>query len=223
MWCSRSHPLGLSYQVTRNRTAHISAVILAAGLSSRMGHVKQLIRLGGEPLLGHVIRTIREAGLHDLIAVLGFAAAEIMRDIPLEGIRVAINPAFAEGLAGSVRTGLAEVAAESHAALIFLADQPMVLTSTLALLVAKYQESRPSAVIPTYQGQRGNPVLLDRSLFAKAMELQGDEGFRRILQGLPNILWVEVDDPGVVLDVDTPEDLERCQALYRERSTRIAG
>lgn len=203
--------------MTPDPTLPIAAIILAAGRSTRIGRIKPLIRLGDQPLLVHVLRTIRQAGLDDIILVLGSAADEIMKNILLEGVRVIVNPSYAEGMATSVRAGLAEVTADCSGALIFLADQPMVLASTVASLVAKYRELRPNAVIPTYQGQRGNPVLLDRSLFAKAMELQGDEGFRRILQGLPNVLWVEVDDPGILIDVDTPRDLERCQALYRAR------
>jgi molybdenum cofactor cytidylyltransferase len=192
----------------------IAAIILAAGRSTRIGRAKQLIRLGDQPLLGHVIRTARKSGLDDIILVLGSAAEEIVKDISLEGVRVRINAAFAEGMATSVRAGLEEIGSEREAALIFLADQPMVLPSTVTHLIAKYQQLRPAAVIPTYRGQRGNPVLLDRSLFSKAMALEGDEGFRRILQGLPQVLYVEVDDPGVVIDIDTDEDLERCQALY---------
>jgi len=196
----------------------IAAVILAAGRSTRIGRAKQLIRLGDEPLLGHVIRTIRQAGLENIVLVLGSGADQIMKDIPLEGVRVTINPAYAEGISTSVRAGLARVGIECNAAVIFLADQPLVVASTVAHLTTKYWEFRSSAVIPTYRGQRGNPVVLDRSLFAKAMELQGDEGFRGILRGLPNVLEVEVDDPGILIDIDTPEDLERCEAVYRERT-----
>jgi len=195
----------------------IAAIILAAGRSTRIGSAKQLIRLGDQPLLGHVIRTVRQAGLDDIVLVLGSAADEIVKDIAPEGVRVRINAAYAEGMATSVRAGVEELGSECKAALIFLADQPMILSSTVTNLIAKYQELRPTAVIPTYRGQRGNPVLLDRSLFSKAIALQGDEGFRGILQGLPNVLCVEVDDPGVLIDIDTAEDLERCEALYRAR------
>lgn len=157
--------------------------------------------------------------MYDIVLVLGSAADDIVEDISLEGVRVKINSAYADGIATSVRAGLEELRSKCEAALIFLADQPMVLPATVTHLIAKYQELRPPAVIPTYGGQRGNPVLLDRSLFPKAMALEGDEGFRRILQGLPNVLCVEVDDPGVLIDIDTNEDLERCRALYRARIT----
>ncbi|MGC1968982.1 MAG: nucleotidyltransferase family protein [Candidatus Acidiferrales bacterium] len=201
-----------------NGRFHVSVIVLAAGTASRMGRPKQLARLGGVPILVHVLRTVREAGLKDIIVVLGSSAEEIKKEVVLEGFRVVENSAYNQGISSSIHLGLSQVAIETSAVLILLADQPLVLPSTLTRLIAEYGKSRPQAAIPTYQGRPGNPVLLDRSLFDKAGQLKGDEGFRSILRASQNVIRIEVDDPGILLDVDTPEDLERCQLLYSERN-----
>lgn len=196
-----------------------SVIVLAAGTASRMGRPKQLAHLGGVPILVHVLRTVREARLKDIIVVLGSSAQEIKKEVVLEGCRVVENSAYNQGISSSIQLGLSQVAIETGAALILLADQPLVLPSTLTRLIAEYHRSRPQAAIPTYQGHPGNPVLLDRSLFDKATQLKGDEGFRSILRDSQSVIRIEVDDPGILLDVDTPEDLERCQLLYRKRNS----
>ena len=197
----------------------VSAIVLAAGKGSRMGQVKQLIRLGGEPLLAHVLATVRAAGLNDIIVVLGAAAGEIEKHVALGGFRLVRNPAYEEGLASSVQIAISQVPKASAAAVIFLADQPLVLPSTVLALINAYRESNPVAVVPTYHGHRGLPVVLDRALFPRATELKGDEGFRSILHKLNNVIQVEVDDPGIVLDVDTADDLVQCEELFRKRGS----
>lgn len=196
----------------------VSVIVLAAGMASRMGRPKQLVHLGGVPLLVHVLKTVRDAGFEDIIVVLGSSAEEIMKEVFLGGVRVVHNSVYNRGLSSSIKLGLSQVAIETRAALMLLSDQPLVLPSTLTRLIEEYRRSGPQAAIPMYQGHPGNPVLLDRSLFDKARQLKGDEGFRSILRDLQNVSRIEVDDPGILLDVDTPEDLESCQRLYRERN-----
>lgn len=204
-----------------NGSVQVSVIVLAAGTASRMGRPKQLAHLGGVPILVHVLRTVREAGLKDIIVVLGSSAEAIKKEVGLEGFGVVENSAYSQGISGSIKLGLSQVAIETRAVLILLADQPLVLSSTLIRLIAEYGRSRPQAAIPTYQGRPGNPVLLDRSLFDKARQLKGDEGFRSILRDSQNVIRIEVDDPGILLDVDTPEDLERCELLYSKRNPSI--
>jgi molybdenum cofactor cytidylyltransferase len=204
-----------------NGSFQVSVIVLAAGTAYRMGRPKQLAHLGGVPILVHVLRTVREAGLKDIIVVLGSSAEAIKKEVVLEGFGVVENSAYNQGISGSIKLGLSQVAIEAGAVLILLADQPLVLSSTLSRLIAEYGRSRPQAAIPTYQGRPGNPVLLDRSLFDKARQLKGDEGFRSILRDSQNVIRIEVDDPGILLDVDTPEDLERCELLYNKRNPSV--
>jgi molybdenum cofactor cytidylyltransferase len=209
--------LGVS-AMNQNLMAQVSGIVLAAGMGTRMGRLKQLARLGGKPLLYHVLQTAREARLDDIIVVLGFDADQIVSEVSLEGIKVVVNPAYAKGTGGSIQLGLAHTAEGCQAAIILLADQPMILASTISKLATAYKKSKPPAVIPVFHGRRGNPVLLDRSLFERASQLRGDEGFRTVLSDLSNVVRVEVDDPGILLDIDTPKDLERCREHFRKRN-----
>jgi molybdenum cofactor cytidylyltransferase len=191
----------------------VSAIVLAAGLSRRMGTAKPLVDVGGEPMLARVLRTVRESQVDEVIVVLGHAAESIQQAVPLVGVKVVVNDAYASGMASSIRAGLAHVAEDSEAALVVLGDQPFLRPQTIDVLIEQYRSGKPEIVIPVCEGLRGNPVLLDRALFAEAAALSGDSGFRAIFgTHADGILKVPVNDQGVLTDLDTPHDIER----YRE-------
>jgi CTP:molybdopterin cytidylyltransferase MocA len=193
----------------------ISALILAAGRSSRMGSLKQLLLFGGSTLLETVLHNLRESQVDEIVLVLGFSADTIRGKIPLDGVKVVINQAYGEGMGTSLRTGIAQVSPSAHAALVVLADQPFVQPATINHLIRVYREQKPQIVIPVYQGFRGNPVLLDRSVFPELLSLSGDIGCRAIFGShTENILKAPVDDIGVLLDIDTPGDFEKFQQAY---------
>lgn len=195
------------------RALRIAAVVLAAGRSSRMGEPKQLLPVDGRASLELVLESLRAAGVDEVVLVLGFAAEEIRRQIApesFEGVRVVVNPRFEEGMAGSLREGLSALRENADAALIVLADQPLVRSGTMDRTVEKFRAGGGGIVIPTYKGKRGNPVLLGREIFAEAMALTGDTGCRAIFaEHASRIVEVEVDDPGILQDMDTREDYER--------------
>lgn len=196
--------------------ARVSAVILAAGTSQRMGQAKQLLPLGESTLLAQTIENVRSAALDEIILVLGSHAETIERQLPhplLERIKIVLNQSYGQGMASSLHAGLSAVDRDSSAALIVLGDQPFVRPQTLDQIVQEHRRSRAKIAIPVYQGQRGNPVLLDRSLFAEAMALEGDVGCRAIFsRHLEEIVNVEVEDNGVLLDIDDPGDYQRLNA-----------
>jgi molybdenum cofactor cytidylyltransferase len=186
-----------------------SAIILAAGTSTRMGAVKQLLRLDGRPLLQHVLDNARASGVGEIILVLGFAAESIQRELDTQNVRVVINENFQQGMGTSLRAGLAAVDARADAAIIALADQPFVRPDTLNQLITEHGRSKAQIVIPTYRGFRGNPVLLDRSVFPELMSLKGDIGCRAIFgDHLEEIVKLPVEDAGILLDIDRQSDLE---------------
>ena len=144
--------------------------------------------------------------------MLGAAAQTIARQTATDGIKVVINEQFREGMGSSLRAGLAALNPEVNAALIVLADQPFVRPTTLDQLIDRYNESGAQIAIPTYRGFRGNPVLLDRSVFAEVMALTGDIGCRAIFgDHTEGIVKVPVDDVGILLDIDNKSDFERLQ------------
>ncbi len=198
-------------------SSRIGAVILAAGKSARMGEAKQLLRLGRSTVLEQTLVNVRAATVNELVLVLGASAEVIREQVPpdiLAGATVVVNPDYETGMASSLRAGLAALRSDINAALIVLADQPFVMPETLGQIVDEYRRTPARIVIPTHHGTRGNPVLLDRSLFAEAMALEGDVGCRAIFAKYPkSIVYVEVDDPGILLDIDNRDDYERVQLL----------
>ena len=197
----------------RNPNAQVSAIVLAAGTSTRMGRAKQLLPLGGTTVLAQTLDKVRSARVAEIILVLGASAEAIRQQLPpslLDGLKVVVNQAYVKGMASSLHEGLAALDQRSDAALIILGDQPFIRPQTLGQIVDGYRRSRAKIVIPSYQGNRGNPVLLDRSVFSEVMALEGDVGCRAIFGShLEAILKVEVEDKGVLLDIDDQDDYER--------------
>ncbi len=192
------------------RRDRIAAVVLAAGTSSRMGEPKQLLPLGARTVLGQTVENLRGTRVEQIVLVLGFAAQTIAQQTATDGIAVVVNQQFHEGMASSLRAGLAALNPETDAALVVLADQPFVRPATLDHLIDRYVESGAQIAVPTYRGFRGNPVLLDRSVFAEVMALTGDIGCRAIFGShIEGIVKVPVDDAGILLDIDNQHDLER--------------
>jgi molybdenum cofactor cytidylyltransferase len=201
--------------------AQVGAVILAAGTSTRMGRPKQLLPLGETTVLARTIDNVRSAGLAEIVLVLGASAEAIRRQLPqslLKGLKVVVNQAYAQGMASSLREGLSALELQSEAALIVLGDQPLVGPRTLQQIIAGYQQSGAEIIIPTHQGKRGNPVLLSRAVFSEVMALEGDTGCRAIFANhLDAILKVEVEDPGILLDIDNQDDYNRLTLSLREQ------
>jgi len=190
--------------------SQIGAVILAAGMSSRMGETKQPLRLGAHTLLDQVLANVRASGVDEIVLVLGHAAEKIMDSVTGENVKIAINRAYREGMGTSLRTGLSALPSGIDAALIVLADQPFVRPATLKQLMDQYRKSNAQIVIPMYKGFRGNPVLLDHSVFPEVMALNGDIGCRALFGNhLEGIVKVSVEDLGILLDLDSKDDLEK--------------
>src|SRR5271165_5859730 len=195
-----------------NPRSGVSAVVLAAGMSTRMGSVKQLLKIGEKTLLETVLDNLRISRADEIVVVLGGSAELIKQQIKLDDSRIVINEGYQQGMGTSLRVGVSAVDSSSDAALIVLADQPFVRAETIDQLIDQYQARRPEVAIPVYKGFRGNPTLLDRSLFPEVMTLAGDIGCRAIFgRHAEKILKVAVDDIGVLLDVDTEADLQRYQ------------
>ena len=184
----------------------IAGILLAAGRSQRMGQPKLLLPWHGVPLVRHVARLALRSGIDELIVVIGYRAAHVsaaLADLPL---RIVENEHFLEGQSTSLRAGLAAVSATTDAAIVLLADQPLLRPATIDALVRCYQEHAPLAVVPRYQGQRGNPVLFARTLFPALQTISGDQGARAVIhEHQDRVQWLDTADQGVLLDVDTPD------------------
>ena len=192
----------------------IAAVILAAGQSSRYRAAdpsavsKVVAKLDGKPLVRRVVEAALAAGLSPVVVVTGFARAET--EAALSGLDVGFthNAEFASGLASSLKAGVASLPPEASGAAILLADMPKISADLLRALAAAFAGNPDSsAVVPTFRGQRGNPVMIRRTLFEAVASLEGDVGARQLLRGRGDVVEVAVEDEGVALDVDTPDTL----------------
>ena len=193
----------------------ISAVVLAAGMSRRMGTPKQLLRIGGETILERTLKNVRASTVAEIVLVLGCAAESVEKEISTERVKIVHNQDYQQGMGTSLRAGLAAMDAGASAALVVLADQPFVRPDTLNRLIACHQESKPQIIIPMYRGFRGNPVLLDRSVFPELQGLSGDVGCRAIFGShTENICKFTVDDVGILLDIDSLEEFQKLEKAY---------
>lgn len=190
--------------------AQIAGVLLAAGTSSRFGEANKLLTdLDGEPVVRHSARTLlrTHACLDRAVAVVGHEADRVRTALPDE-ITVVLNPDYQLGQASSVRAGVKAVR-DSDAAVFALGDLPRVRPETVGLLSRAFLAGLGDPIAAACEGRRGNPVLFGAHYFDVLANVEGDTGGRRILLESEDATLVETGDPGILKDVDTPEDLER--------------
>lgn len=190
----------------------VAGLVLAAGRGRRFGaSPKLLARLGGEVLVRRVALAAIAAGLDPVMVVLGHEAEAL--GAVLDGLPVhpVLNPSYADGLSTSLRAGLAALPAAVEAVVVLLGDMPCVQAGTVRALTAAFAAGRPAAVVPTYRGQRGNPVLLSAELFTDLRALSGDTGAGPLLRGRAGALELPTDDPAILADIDTPAALARLE------------
>ena len=179
-------------------------MILAAGESSRMGRDKALLPYAGVTFLERLVRLFL-VRVSPVVVVVGHHAAEIRGPVEARpGLLWVENPDYRSGQLSSMQAGLRALPAQAPAALLTLVDHPAVADSTLDAILAR---SGAPLVIPRYAGRRGHPVLLSRVVIEEILALPPEATAKQVVRGhVGDVVLVEVDDPGVVRDVDTPED-----------------
>jgi molybdenum cofactor cytidylyltransferase len=191
--------------------SRVVGVLLAGGTSTRFGEANKLLaELDGEPLVRRAARTLLDADLSGVVAVLGYEADAVGTALDGLDLRVVRNRDYEEGLSTSVARGVAAAReADADAAVFLPGDMPGVDPATVGLLVDAYRAGLGTALAASYDGRRGNPVLFDRRHFEALLAVEGDVGGRPVLVGSDDAALVAAGDPGVVEDVDTTTDLRR--------------
>ncbi len=191
-------------------TSQIEGILLAAGESRRMGYPKPLLRIDGETFVAHVARAMLTV-VARLIVVVGAHADRVRAEVPPDSrITIADNPQWARGQLSSLKVGIRALGPDCRAALVHLADHPTVRADTFQAVVDAYLKSTPPIVVARHRGRRGHPVVFARGVFPELAAAPDSEGARKVVNADPRrVVYVDVDDPGVVLDLDTPEDLAR--------------
>ena len=196
------------------RDPRISAILLAAGLSQRLGRNKLLLPAGGMPVVRRAALALAESRAAEVIAVVGHEAPAV--SAALEGLRLRIvhNPGYAQGQSTSLRAGLAQAAPETEGFLFALGDQPLLTAGWVDRLIGAFAAAPEGTLAAAlYHGERrGNPVLLATSLRGELARLEGDEGARKILRRLEEegrLLAVPAGEEDLFLDLDTEADHAR--------------
>lgn len=189
----------------------IAAAVLAAGESSRMGSPKPLLEIDGETFIARVLSTLRSARIGTIKVVLGHDAGRIMREARLSSDEVVFNPDYRRGQLSSL---IAAIEALQGAAvdglLVCLVDHPLISQRTVDSLIESFYSSGKLIIIPTYRGRRGHPVLFSSELFPELRFAPLSEGARYVVRkNRDHVLELEVDDQGILVDIDTPEDYRR--------------
>jgi molybdenum cofactor cytidylyltransferase len=190
---------------------NIAAIILAAGRSTRMGGPNKLLaELGGKALVRIVTEQALASKASGVIVVTGHQADEVRKALRGLEVTFAHNPDFAEGLASSVKTGIATVSANADGAVICLGDMPLIDAHLIDRLIEAYAPDRGNLIaVPVSDGRRGNPVLWSRRFFHELMTLDGDIGARHLVNRHSEaVAEVPVEGHGAFLDIDTPQALE---------------
>ncbi len=188
----------------------IEGILLAAGESRRMGYPKPLLRVGDETFVSRSARLML-AVVPRVIIVLGAHAERIRAAIPSDPrIVVVNNPRWQAGQLSSLKAGLAAVSPEAEAVVVHLADHPLVLNSTFERVVAGFAAGRGPIMIARHACKRGHPVIFAAALMRELLDAPEEQGARWVVTRDPSrVVYVDVDDPGVNLDLDTPADLQR--------------
>lgn len=202
----------------------VSAVVLAAGMSTRMGRNKLLLTFRDKPLVVHAVDTLLASKAGEIIVVLGYEsekvwdrledyAGQVSNGGQRRRVRLVKNPDYRDGLSTSVRTGVQAVAAEAGAIMIYLADQPLLEPGDVDRIIAAFATAKADdkmIVVPFFKGERGNPVILDASLRDSILGIVGDVGCKGVIKRYPEKVYaIEMENDHVVRDVDDVQAYER--------------
>jgi molybdenum cofactor cytidylyltransferase len=186
----------------------ISAIVLAAGKSVRMGQPKMLLPWGKTTVLGAVVQTLAAAGIGQILVVTGSAREAVEALCEEQGVASIFNPAYAEGeMLSSIQAGIRGLPPTVEATLIALGDQPGMQTQTVVSVVESFAGSGAHLVVPSNAMRRGHPWLVDRSLWPELLQLKRCGSARDFLQRhAEEIRYVQVNSPTILEDMDTPAD-----------------
>lgn len=187
------------------------AIILAAGASSRMGTSKQLLDVNGEALLTRTINSVINAGLADIVVVLGADEAAHRNILHQLKVHITVNELWEAGMGSSIKAGMHHLIAQVpdvQAVIIFVCDQPMLTADIISGIIARFREIKKQIVASGYSDAAGVPVLFARSYFATLMQLPDDQGAKKIILQNPDDVAI-VPFAGGEIDLDTRDDYER--------------
>lgn len=185
----------------------ISAIVLAAGKSERMGSQKLLLPFGGKTIIETAIENILSAAVGNILVVLGSHKDKITQVIHHLPVSTCFNPDYEDGMHSSVIYGFSHLPENDRAVLVFLGDQPFIPAEVIQTVIHTWRASGKKIIIPTFRGERGHPTLFDCRLKNEILQLDPEIGLRSVTMKFPEeILEVEVNFPQILRDIDTKND-----------------
>ena len=207
---ARSQPRRGSREPAPARAPRVSALVLAAGRSTRMGPVNKLLApLGGRAMVRAVVDELAGSSVRPVVVVTGHEAERVEEALAGAGVHLVHNPEYRQGLSGSIRAGLAALPESAEAAVICLGDMPLVTSAHVDRLVAAFDAAEGREIcVPVFEGKRGNPVLFARRFFDEIAGVRGDVGARHLIGEYEEyVCEVAMSDRAVLVDVDSPQAL----------------
>ena len=207
---ARSQPRRGSREPAPARAPRVSALVLAAGRSTRMGPVNKLLALlGGRAMVRAVVDELAGSSVRPVVAVTGHEAERVEEALAGAGVHLVHNPEYRQGLSGSIRAGLAALPESAEAAVICHGDMPLVTSAHVDRLVAAFDPAEGREIcVPVFEGKRGNPVLFARRFFDEIAAVRGDVGARHLIGEYEEyVCEVAMGDRAVLVDVDSPQAL----------------
>jgi molybdenum cofactor cytidylyltransferase len=200
----------------------VSAIVLAAGESRRMGSLKPLLPFGSGSVIQSVVRSLKASPAGRVLVVLGHQADEIAAHLAGEGVEVVRNPRYREGMLSSVQAGVSAAPPGTEWLVIALGDQPSLQPAVVRVLLQRAEaglRSGYSIVVPSYGGRRGHPLVIHARHREEIGHLDPQVGLRELMQShAAAILHVDMESDDVLRDIDTPEEYQR-ELRYRERQS----
>ena len=195
--------------VLSGSSAGIAAIVLAAGRSTRMGATNKLLAdVGGRPMVRHAVEAALASQARPVLVVTGHMAAQVSAACAGLDVILVPNPAYATGLASSLKAAIAALPSACNGALILLGDMPHITSAHLDSLIAAH--ARDAIVVPVHTGRQGNPVLWPAKYFPELLQLEGDAGAKRLITAhSSNVCELDLATDAIFADVDTPEALKR--------------
>ncbi|MFQ5602768.1 MAG: NTP transferase domain-containing protein [bacterium] len=187
----------------------VSAIILAAGESKRMGHPKALMRFGKQTFLQTVISNVQQAGVESILVVLGHAKESIIPSLRNWPVEIVINENYRTGQFSSFQTALKKLKPDCAGTLLVLVDQPQIGSEVIRKVLSAFQRLPEKIIIPSYQNRRGHPPLIPQSLFQEIVQAPPDWNASALIADHAEIVHeVEVHDESILWNINTLEDLK---------------
>jgi molybdenum cofactor cytidylyltransferase len=193
----------------------VSAILLGAGESKRMGANKLALPWGKKTVFEHCLDTLLRSDVSEVVVVLGKKTKDMRCQLEKTGAKVVLNPFYRKGMSTSIRKGIRAIDPGSEGILIALGDQPFLKTATINALVRAFTSRKHTIIVPSFQGQKGHPVIFHRKYEKELLRLKGEGGAKSIIERHPgDVRVVRVTSGGVVKDIDTRDDYRKGMRFF---------